>query len=327
MIPSAMMEMDEVKEGRKVLEIEADAIRCLADRLGDEFAQAVGLLWKCSGKVAVTGLGKSGLVGRKISATLAGTGTPAIFLHPAEAVHGDIGMLRPEDVVIALSKSGETQEVLDLLPIFKRLGLKIIAITGEPGSRLGIAADVVLDASVKEEACPLGLAPTASSTAALALGDALAITLFRKRGLTEEDFAFFHPGGSIGRRLLRVGDMMHTGDEVPLVKYDAPLEQILLEMSSKRLGHTGVLDGDGHLAGVITDGDLRRALEGAGTLVDKTARDLMSPNPKCIDSTALAARALKIMENHSITALFVREPNGSLEGVIHLHDILKARVA
>jgi len=325
-IPSATMETDDIKEGRRVLEIEADAIRRMTDRIGEEFGRAVGLLWECSGKVVVTGLGKSGLVCRKIAATLAGTGTPAIFLHPAEALHGDIGMIGSEDVVIAISKSGETQEVLELLPVFKRLGLKIIAITGAPDSRLVRAADEVLDASVKEEACPLGLAPTASSTAALAMGDALAIALFRKRGLTEEDFAHLHPAGSIGRRLLRVRDLMHTGDEMPLVKSDTPLEEVLLEISSKRLGHTGVMGDDDRLVGVIADGDIRRAIERLGTLVDMKAQDIMGRNPKYITSDALAARALKVMESHSITALFVKESDGPLEGIIHLHDILKARI-
>jgi len=321
------MGTDEISEGRRVLEIESEAIRALIPRLGADFTAAVGLLWNCTGRVVITGLGKSGLVGRKIAATLASTGTPAIFVHPAEAVHGDIGMIGPSDVVMALSKSGETREVLDLLPIFKRIGLKMIAVTGEPDSTLGRAADVVLDSSVKEEACPLNLAPTASSTAALALGDALAITLLKKRGLTEEDLAFLHPGGAIGRKLLRVRDLMHTGTDVPLVDSKAPLEQVLLEMSSKRLGHTGVIGDGGELVGVITDGDLRRALEKSGTLAGKTASELMSASPKTINGDALAARALQTMEKHSITGLFVREENGSLEGFIHLHDILKARVA
>jgi len=321
------MEVDEILEGRKVLEIESEAIRGLIERLDEGFAQAVSLLWDCPGKIVVTGLGKSGLVARKVAATLAGTGTPAIFLHPAEAVHGDIGMITPEDVVIAISKSGETQEVLDLLPMFKRLGLKIISITGAPNSTLARAGDVFLNSAVKEEACPLGLAPTASSTASLALGDALAITVFKKRGLTEEDFKFLHPGGSIGRKLLRVQDLMHKGDEIPLVESDAPVEKVLLEMSAKRLGHTGVLDGNGKLIGVVTDGDLRRALERYGTLAGRKASELMSPNPKIIPAQALAARALKMMESHSITAIFVMEPEGPLEGIIHLHDVLKARVA
>jgi len=321
------MELDEILEGRKVLEIESEAIRGLIERLDEGFVQAVNLLWECSGKVVVTGLGKSGLVARKVAATLAGTGTPAIFLHPAEAVHGDIGMITPEDVVIAISKSGETQEVLDLLPMFKRLGLKIISITGAPDSTLAHAADVFLNAAVKEEACPLGLAPTASSTASLALGDALAITIFKKRGLTEEDFAFLHPGGSIGRKLLRVQDLMHKGADIPLVDSEAPIEKVLLEMSAKRLGHTGVLDGGGKLIGVVTDGDLRRALERYGTLAGRKAAELMSPNPKIVPAQALAARALKMMESYSITAIFVKEPEGPLEGIIHLHDVLKARVA
>lgn len=321
------MKVDDIKEGRRVLEIEAEAIKAIAERIGDEFHVAVELLWNCAGKVVVTGLGKSGLVGRKIAATLASTGTTAIYLHPAEALHGDIGMIGERDVVIAISKSGETHELNALLPAFKRLGLKIIALVGETESTLGDAADVVLDARVKEEACPLGLAPTASSTAALALGDALAITLLKRRGLTEDDFAFLHPAGSIGRRLLRVRDLMHVGDEMPMVVSDAPLDKVLLEISSKHLGHTAVVDEKGELIGVVADGDIRRALTQMDKLHDKTAKDLMTANPKTIDSDALAALALQIMEKHSITALFVKDKDGFLTGIIHLHDILKARVA
>jgi len=321
------MKSNEIEEGRRVLEIEAEALTRMADRLDENFVEAVKLLWECGGKVVVTGLGKSGLVGRKITATLASTGTPSIYIHPAEAVHGDIGMIGAGDVVIALSKSGETQEVIELLPVFKRLDLKIIAVTGEPGSTLGKAGDVVLDTSVKEEACPMGLVPTASSTAALAIGDALAITLLRKRGLTEEDFAFLHPGGAIGRKLLRVRDLMHTGDEVPIIAENEQLTGVVLEISSKRLGHTAVIDGEGKLVGVIADGDIRRGLGDDSKLLEKRAGDIMAHNPKCIIADALAARALQMMENHSITALFIKAPDGSVEGIIHLHDILRARIA
>lgn len=316
----------DLKQAKQVLLIEAEAIRCMADRIGEEFIRALELIENCPGKVVLTGMGKSGLVGKKIASTFASTGTPAFFLHPAEAVHGDIGMLSPDDVVIILSKSGETKEVVELLPTFKRLGLKMIALTGAPDSTVGRAADVALDTSVKEEACPLNLAPTASSTAALAMGDALAITLFKKRGFTEEDFASLHPGGALGRRLLRVKDLMHTGDEIPLVGDRETVENILLEISAKRLGHTGVVDKKGKLIGVITDGDLRRALSKRGALHGKTAKDLMSPNPKQVPGDALAARALKIMESHSITALFIANDSKKPEGIIHLHDILKAGV-
>jgi len=316
----------DIEEARRVLLIEAEAIRCMADRIGEEFIRALELIENCPGRVVLTGMGKSGLVGRKIASTFASTGAPAFFLHPAEAVHGDIGMLSRDDVVIILSKSGETKEVIELLPTFKRMGLKMIALTGAPDSTLGKAADVALDTSVKEEACPLNLAPTASSTAALAMGDALAITLFKRRGFTEEDFASLHPGGALGRRLLRVKDLMHTGEEMPIVAEKEKFEKILLEMSAKRMGHTGVVDKKGKLVGVITDGDLRRALAGGGSLSDKTAKELMTPNPKQVAGDALAARALKIMESHSITALFIMDDSKIPEGIIHLHDILKAGV-
>lgn len=316
----------ELEQAKKVLEIEADAIRALINRIGEEFLKAIEILEHCPGKLALTGMGKSGLVARKIASTFASTGAPSFFLHPAEAVHGDLGMLSRDDVVIAISKSGETKEIVELLPMFKRLGLKLICITGAPDSTLGKASDVVLDTSVKEEACPLNLAPTASSTAALAMGDALAITLFKKRGFTEEDFAALHPGGALGRRLLKVRDLMHTGDEIPLVRENEQVEKVLLEMSEKKLGHTGVINADGKLVGVISDGDLRRALARSGTLSGKTAIELMTKNPKVISAEALAAKALQVMESFSITALFILNGDGKPEGIIHLHDILKAKV-
>lgn len=316
----------ELEQARKVLEIEAEAIRALIDRIGEEFLRAIEILDHCPGKVALTGMGKSGLVARKIASTFASTGEPSFFLHPAEAVHGDLGMLSRDDVVIAISKSGETKEIVELLPMFKRLGLKLICITGAPDSTLGKASDVVLDTSVKEEACPLNLAPTASSTAALAMGDALAITLFKKRGFTEEDFAALHPGGALGRKLLKVKDLMHTGEEMPLVGENEQVEKILLEMSEKKLGHTGVINGQGKLVGIISDGDLRRALAKNGTLSGKSALELMTKNPKLISAEALAAKALQVMESYSITALFILASDGKPEGIIHLHDILKAKV-
>jgi arabinose-5-phosphate isomerase len=317
-----------LRQARRVLALEAAAIAAVSDRLDDRFTRAVDLVAGCRGKTVVTGMGKSGLIGRKIAATLASTGTPATFLHAGEAVHGDFGAVGREDVVIALSHSGETEEIIRLVPLIKRFELALIAMTGAPESTLAKAADVALDTSVPEEACSLGLAPTSSTTAALALGDALAVVLLERRGFTEEDFAVLHPAGSLGRRLLKVADLMHVGDAVPRVAPDATFTDTVLEMSSKRLGITGVIDRRGMLLGVVTDGDLRRALQRKGDLQGLCAADLMTKQPKTIDPAALAARALAEMERYSITALFVRE-RGSQHpvGVLHLHDLLKAGVA
>lgn len=317
-----------LKRARRVLAIEIAALQAVRERLDARFDLAVDLIAACRGKVVVTGIGKSGLICRKIAATLASTGTPATFLHAAEAVHGDFGVVAKGDVALALSYSGEVEEVVRLLPLFKRHDLGIIAVTGTPASTLARAADVVLDASVPEEACPLGLAPTASTTAALALGDALAVALLERNGFSETDFGALHPAGSLGRRLLTVGELMHRGGELPLVRADTPLGETVLEISEKRLGVTGVVDTHGALIGVVTDGDLRRALQRNPDLHRLTARELMTGKPKTIEPTALAARALAEMERHSITSLFVlpadsRQP----AGVIHLHDILKAGVA
>lgn len=321
--------MDQVKileRARDVLDIEAQGILCLVGRLGESFVQAVELLYECKGKVVVTGLGKSGLICRKIAATLSSTGTPSFFLHAGDGIHGDLGMVMNGDVVLAVSNSGETDELLKLLPIIKRLGLKLIVMTGNPHSTLSRAADVILDVAVKEEACPLGLAPTASTTAALAMGDALAVVLLEKKGFKEDDFALRHPGGILGRKLLlEVEDLMHSGAELPVVHEETPMKDTLLEITSKRLGVTGVVDGQGWLIGVITDGDLRRGLENMGDIFRLKAKDLMTPNPKTIPGNALAARAVAVMEQHSITSLFVLEDAGRRpRGLVHLHDLLKA---
>jgi arabinose-5-phosphate isomerase len=317
-----------VKRAKQVLSIEAAGISRLSERLDDSFSRAVELLRSCSGKVIVTGMGKSGIICRKIAATLASTGTPSFFLHAGEGIHGDLGMVMKGDVILAVSNSGETEEILKLLPHFKVNGLKLIVLTGRPESTLAKAADVVLDAAVAEEACPLGLAPTASTTAALALGDALAIVLLEENGFKEQDFARRHPGGILGRKLLlRVEDLMKKGVEIPLVHEDTAVKEAIFEMTSKRLGLTGVVDGDGRLVGVITDGDLRRGLERTGDIFRCKAAELMTRQPKTIAAEVLAAEAVAVMEQFPITALFIVEPRTQKPlGVIHLHDIIKAGV-
>ncbi len=317
-----------LQRAKEVLNIEAKGIVSLIDRLDDVFLRAVELLQGCRGKVVVTGMGKSGLIGRKIAATLSSTGTPSFFLHAGDAVHGDLGMVMKGDVVFAVSNSGETEEILKLLPHFKVNGLRIIVMTGKLDSTLAKAGDVVIDVGVNEEAFPLGLAPTASTTAALAMGDALAVVLLEKKGFNEEDFAVRHPGGILGRKLLlRVGDLMHRGDEIPLVSEETPMKDALFEITSKRLGVTAVVDFKGMLVGVITDGDLRRGLESKGDIFHLKAKDLMTGNPKTIDADSLAAEAVDVMEQRPITSLFVLE-NGSKKpiGVIHLHDLVKAGI-
>jgi arabinose-5-phosphate isomerase len=315
-------------EARRILIHEARAIENAAALLGDEFLKAVATISQRKSCLIVSGMGKSGLIARKIAATLASTGTPAFFLHPAEGIHGDIGMVRRGDVVIALSNSGETEEIVRLMPVFQRMGLPVIALTGDAESTLSRYADVTLDVGVREEACPLGLAPTASTTAALAMGDALAVVLFEEKGFSEEDFAMLHPGGALGRRLQTISDLMHTGDEIPLVSPDTPLKDALFTISAKRLGVTGVVDGDGRLVGIITDGDIRRATSAGVDLFNTTAGAVMTPSPKGIASTELAAAALRRMEEYSITSLFVfdpRDPNRPV-GIVHVHDLLKAGV-
>jgi len=318
--------MDNILDiARKVLRTEADAVYALIERLGSNFEKAVESIYECRGRVVVTGMGKSGLVGKKVAATLASTGTPAFFLHPAEAGHGDLGMVTSRDVLLAISNSGETEEIVGLIPFLKRFNLCLISITGNPNSTLSRAADVTLDVSVKEEAYPFGIVPTASTTAAMAIGDALAVALLVKKGLKEEDFAFFHPGGSIGKKLLiTVQDLMHKGDNIPKVFLDTPMSKAVIEMSSKRLGHTIVLDNNGRVAGIIADGDVRRGLEKwGGRLFELTAKEVMSGTPKTLREEELAAKALSIMESHSITALVVLDGDGQAIGIIHLHDILK----
>jgi len=283
------------------------------------------VLAACTGKVVVSGLGKSGLICRKIAATLASTGTPALFLHAAEGMHGDIGMLTRGDVLLAVSYSGST-DVVALIAPARRLGLPVVAMTGDAASTLARAADVSLDVSVAEEACPLGLAPTASTTAMLALGDALAIALLERRDFSAADFGTLHPGGALGRRLMRVDELMHAGAEMPLVGADAAMAEALREMSAKRLGLTGVLADDGTLAGIITDGDLRRSMQERGDLLGFSAGDLMTRAPKTVPAGALAESALAMMEKHAITALFILEADGRPAGVLHLHDLLRAGV-
>ena len=322
-----------IKRAREVLDIEAKGIASLSDRLDDSLVRAVELLYGCRGKVVVTGMGKSGLICRKIAATLSSTGTPSFFLHAGDANHGDMGMIMQNDVVLAISNSGETEEILRLIPILKRLGVKLIAITGYNGSTLSRAADVTLDASVKEEACPLGLSPTASTTTALALGDALAVILLEKKGFKEEDFALRHPGGTLGRKLLlRVEDLMHRDADMPLVREQTSMKEAILVITSKRLGVTGVTDKHGSLTGVITDGDLRRALQNHGDgILNKRADEVMTLKPRSIEKDALASQALARMEENvprPITSLFVVERPGDTVpiGILHIHDLLKAGI-
>ena len=322
-----------LQRAKKVLNIEARGIVSLMDRLDDNFIQAVELLYDCRGKVVVTGLGKSGLICRKIAATFSSLGTPSFFLHAGDANHGDMGMVMEGDVVLAISNSGETEEILTLIPILKRIGVRLIAISGKRDSTLSRAADVVLDAGVPEEACPFGLSPTASTTAALALGDALAVILLERKGFKEEDFALRHPGGTLGRKLLlRVDDLMHRDVDVPLVGEETLMKEAILVITSKRLGVTGVTDKHGNLTGVITDGDLRRGLQAYGDgILSKTANEVMTRQPKSIEKDALALQALARMEENvprPITSLFVVEKAGDTVpiGILHIHALLKAGI-
>jgi arabinose-5-phosphate isomerase len=311
---------------RTVLEIEARAILDLVPRLDDGFDRAVELLHACKGRVVVTGMGKSGLIGAKIAATLSSTGSPAIFLHPAEAVHGDIGMVVPGDVVVAISHSGETEELVRLLEILKRLDVRLIALTGTRDSTLARHAFASLDVGIEREASPLGLVPTASTTAALAMGDALAMALAERRGFTLDDFARIHPGGRLGRRLLTAGHLMHAGDAVPVVRAGTPLRDAIRVMSDKRLGMTCVAAADGGLAGVVTDGDLRRALARAENLLALTVDDAMTAKPVTIAHHELAAAALRLMEARKITSLVVVDRGGRIEGVLHIHDLWRTQL-
>lgn len=314
--------------GRAVLETEATAVAALAQRINGEFARACHLLLACKGRIVVTGMGKSGHIGAKMAATLASTGSPAFFMHPAEASHGDLGMITARDVVLALSNSGETAEIITLLPLIKRLGVALVTLTGKAQSRLAMAADVNLDIRVEKEACPLGLAPTASTTATLAMGDALAIALLEARGFTAEDFALSHPAGSLGRRLLlRTSDIMHTGTAIPRVKEGASLRDALLEMTKKGLGMTSVVDAAGRVAGIFTDGDLRRLLDNGQTDITRIGiTEVMTRNCTTIRATQLAAEALRMMEEKRINALPVVDPAGLLCGTLNMHDLLRAGV-
>jgi arabinose-5-phosphate isomerase len=312
---------------RNVLTIEADAVTALAKRLDGSFVAAHELLLKCRARVVVTGMGKSGHIANKIAATLASTGTPAFFLHPAEASHGDLGMITDEDVVLALSNSGESPELLAIVPYLKRRGIKLIAMTGKPQSTLAREATIHLDASVEKEACPLNLAPTASTTAALALGDALAISLLEARGFSEEDFARTHPGGALGKRLLiRVSELMHSGDRLPRVSENASLQDALLEMTRKGLGATAIVGADDKLIGIYTDGDLRRTLEKNADLRGVAVAAVMTRNPLTMQSDKLAAEAAQIMQARRITCVLVVDANNRLVGAIHTHDLLRAGV-
>jgi arabinose-5-phosphate isomerase len=311
---------------RKVLRIEAAAILGLVDRIDEDFERAVQLLFECRGRVIVTGMGKSGLICRKIAATLSSTGTSAWFLHPAEATHGDLGAIRDDDVVVALSHSGETEELLRLLESIRRIGAGLIALTGAPASTLARAVDVILDCSIATEACPMNLVPTASTTAALAMGDALAMTLLVRKGFREEHFASLHPGGKIGRRLMRVEHVMHAGDAAPIVRTSTAMADVFHEMSSKRLGMTCVVDDEQHLVGVFTDGDLRRLMGRSPDVLALSAGQAMTPNPVTISRGLLAVEALKVMETYKITAVVVVDEQRTVEGVVHLHDLWRTQM-
>ena len=319
-----------IKIGREVIRIEADAVSNLEKHVDKKFNKAVELIFKCQGRVVVTGMGKSGLISQKIASTLASTGTPALFVHPGEALHGDLGMVTKRDIVLVISNSGETHEIVQLLPAFSRLGIKVVALVGVKESSIASMADAAIDISVEREACTFDLVPTASTTATMAMGDALAIALLEKRGFQREDFALLHPSGSLGKKLLlTVKEIMHTGDELPVVTVTADVKSTLLEVSEKRLGITIVMTNDGKLAGIITDGDLRRAFEKDDKILDRTADSIMTLNPKRISEDTLAIHALEIMEEHSITSLFVfkdKKSDGKPDGIVHIHDILKSGV-
>ncbi|HZY10115.1 MAG TPA: KpsF/GutQ family sugar-phosphate isomerase [Bacteroidota bacterium] len=314
-----------IERGKEVIRIEAEAVAALEHRIDANFAKVVDAIINCNGRVVITGMGKSGSIARKIVATLNSTGTPSLFLHSSDAVHGDLGMVRKEDVVICISKSGDTAELQQLLPLFKRIGVTIVAMVANLNSKLSQSADIVLDISVKEEACPFDLAPTASTTATLALGDALAMALLDKRNFTAEEFAMYHPGGSLGKRLLlKIGELMVKGDAVPIVKQRVPVRDAILEMTTKRLGATCVVDNDNKLSGIITDGDLRRLLQITTDISNHTAEMVMTKHPKAIKKDLLAALALQEMEAHSITQLIIVDDKHRPIGMIHLHDLVKA---
>lgn len=317
--------MDSIEKGKEVIRIEAEAVAALADKINGRFAEAVDTIFRAQGRVIMTGMGKSGLVARKIVATMNSTGTAAIFLHPSDAVHGDLGMVRKEDVVICISKSGDTEEIRQLLPMFRRIGVKVISMVGNMNSHLAQESDIVLDIGVKEEACPYDLAPTASTTATLAMGDALAIALLHRRNFTKEEFAMLHPGGNLGKRLLlRVEEIMASGSNVPIVRHHVPLAEAIVEMTSKRLGATCVVDESGKLCGIITDGDLRRLLQRTKDVSNVSTIQVMTKNPKTIRKGLLAVAALEEMEQYNITQLPVVDEDHRPVGMVHLHDLVKA---
>jgi arabinose-5-phosphate isomerase len=312
-----------IEQAKEVLKIEAQGILSLVDRIGPEFERAVNIIMAAKGRVILSGMGKSGLIGRKISATLNSTGTPSLFLHPAEATHGDLGMVTHDDVVLAMSNSGHTAEINAILPVLKTLGAQIIAFTGDPDSPMAKESDVVIDVSIEREACPMGLAPTTSTTAALAMGDALAVVLINRRRFSQDDFRKFHPGGSLGERLgIKIKDVMLTGDRIPIVFLGSKVKEAIKEMDVKRIGATLVVSGDKRLAGIITDGDLRRALLEQKIIHDLDVQELMSPSPKTVDENQTAAEALGIMEYNAITLLVIVDKQNQVRGIVHLHDLL-----
>jgi len=322
-----MTKNDIIRTGKYVLETEAKAVKTLASGLDENFAKAVELLFQTKSRVIVTGMGKSGHVARKIAATLASCGTPAIFIHPAEAGHGDLGMILKEDILIAISYSGETRELVDLLDYVKRAGIKLISITGDKNSKLGKYSDIVLEAKVEKEAEPNGMIPTASSTAALAMGDAVAIALMKKKGFGEKDFVFFHPRGEARKKLLKIENLMRKGREVARVSQKTPMKAVLEEITRKKLGMTCVIDKQERLLGIITDGDLRRLIQKFGkNLLQKTAQDCMTPNPVTIDKADLATKGLNLMEKNKITSLIIKNKKGEIEGIIHLHDLWRTEM-
>lgn len=315
----------DIQKAKEVIRMEADAIAALVNKIDSSFQNAVDVIVKCKGRVIITGMGKSGIIARKIVATMNSTGTPAIFLHPSDAVHGDLGMVRSDDVVICISKSGDTQEIRELLPMFKRIGVPIISMVGKINSNLSRQSDIVLDISVDEEACPHNLAPTTSTTATLAMGDALAVTLLEKKNFSANDFAMFHPGGNLGKRLLlKIEELAITGNQVPKIGLHASLKDAILEITAKRLGATCVMNGDDTLAGIITDGDLRRLLQKTSDVSGLTAEQVMTKNPKTIRKGTLASAALQEMETHSITQLVIVDERARPYGLVHLHDLVRA---
>jgi arabinose-5-phosphate isomerase len=313
--------MDEIETAKKVLAIESEAIHNLIDRLDNSFVDAVDLIHKCCGRVVVSGMGKSGIICRKIAATLSSTGTPALFLHPADAVHGDLGMIASGDVVLAVSNSGQTEEILKLLEFVKRIGIPIISLVGNKDSALAKNSDICIGVEVEKEACPMGLVPTASTAAQLAIGDALSVAVAQKRGFRAEDFAELHPGGKLGKKLMRVKDLMHTGSDMPRVETGMTMKDAILEMSGKGLGMTTVVDSTGRLAGIITDGDLRRLLQKKEDPLGKKAEECMTPHPKTISADELASKALALMEAGKITSIIVTDEHSKVEGVVHIHDL------